>query len=57
MIAGIRGSNAGLEAALDEVFAGSFPYEGKQVPAMPADPSEREAALQDYYASMEKTND
>ena len=55
VIAGIRGTNAPLEAALDDLFSQSFVVDGVSYPALPE--GDMEAFLQDYYSSMEKARD
>lgn len=45
----LRGANAGLEEALDQVFAGSFECDGVKFPTIPANAPE---VLRDYLAEM-----
>jgi len=47
----LRGTNAGLEAALDEVFKQNFHYQGKEYPVLPQNVNLDEF-LTRYYASM-----
>ena len=52
VVDGVRGVNAGLERALDEVFATKFVMEGKEYPAIP--PGDRAQLLQDYLDLIEE---
>jgi len=57
VVQGLRGTNAGLEAALDKVFAGHFETTlgAGAVHSVLPPASEREAALQFYLADMKTT--
>ncbi|MCB9879207.1 MAG: HD domain-containing protein [Planctomycetes bacterium] len=58
VVANLRGANAGLEAALDEVFAREVRLlDYAPFRAVPADAGERDALLQSYLAAMERADD
>jgi len=52
VVDGIRGTNEGLEAALDEVFKSNFthPATGKTYPCIPN--CDLDKFLEEYYAKM-----
>mmetsp|Transcript_133823 Transcript_133823/g.199021 ORF Transcript_133823/g.199021 Transcript_133823/m.199021 type:complete len:208 (-) Transcript_133823:42-665(-) len=55
VIEGIRGTNAHLEAALDELFKKTFVMDGKSYPALPE--GDLGVALQNYYNSLSTVDD
>lgn len=56
VVAGLRGTNAALEAALDAVFASKVTVGGETGDAIPSEPSEEEQ-LATYLAAMDATDD
>jgi hypothetical protein len=50
----LRGTNAGLEKALDDVFASHFVCDGTTYPALPA--GDLNAFLEEYYKDMAKSD-
>lgn len=53
----LRGTNARLEAALDELFAAPLPGDDGDVRAVPVAAAERERLLADYLAAMSGAGD
>jgi hypothetical protein len=47
----IRGTNKGLEAALDQVFASSFTWNGNKYPCVPE--GDLQQQLDKYYSAIE----
>lgn len=54
VIDGLKGTNAGLEKALDKVFASEFEKDGKKYPCLPNKPLD--IALNEYFELLKTEN-